>query len=174
MISPLKLNERDRKECADHFARLALPVGGWQVAAHLTFNPSWPARSEWTAMKRFRSFMNERDRKNISWLAAVERNPDWHGLNPGHHLHALFADVLEIQRLTHFKRWAGKQAPPNHPRLKEGQIIPGTGWGNCKVERVRSTEAARNYLLKYVVKEGCMIDWQEAGELWRYRHPATP
>ncbi len=114
-------------------------------------------------MKRFRSFMNERDRRNISWLAAVERNPDWNGLNPGHHLHALFADVLEIHRTTHFKRWAG-------PR--DG--APGSGWGNCKVESVRATEAARNYLLKYVVKEGCMIEWQEAGELWRYRHPATP
>ncbi len=113
-------------------------------------------------MKRFRSFMNERDRRNISWLAAVERNPDWHGLNRGHHLHALFADVLQIRRITHFQRWAGRRG------------VPSSGWGNCKIEPVRSTEAARNYLLKYVVKEGCMIEWQEAGELWRYRHSGTP
>ena len=134
---------------------MALPVGGWQVAAHLTFSPSSPARSQWIAMKRFRSFMNERDRRNISWLAAVERNPDAHSLNPGYHLHALFADVLEIHRTTHFKRWANQ-------------------WGVNKIERVRNPESARNYMLKYVLKDGGMIEWQEAGELWRYRHPATP
>ncbi len=99
--------------------------------------------------------MNEHDRRNISWLAAVERNPDAHSLNPGHHLHALFADVLEIHRTTHFKRWANQ-------------------WGVNKIERVRNPESARNYMLKYVLKDGGMIEWQEAGELWRYRHPATP
>lgn len=147
------MSDADRTECARYFARLALPIGGWQCAAHLTFKPTSPARSEWTAIKRFRAFMNERDRRNITWLAGVERNPDWHGLNPGTHLHALFADSLEIHRTTHFKRWANQ-------------------WGNCKVEAIRNTEAARNYLLKYCVKEGCMIEWQEAGELWRYRHAA--
>jgi hypothetical protein len=147
-----RMSERDQRECAAHFARMALPVGGWQCAGTFTFSPSSPARTEWVAAKRFRTFMNEQDRRHVSWLAGVEPNPDHHRLNPGHHLHALFADVLVIHRVNQLcKRWE-KQ------------------WGNVKVRPVRSTEGARNYLLKYCVKEGCMIDWQEAGQLWCYRH----
>ncbi len=152
-------SESDRKLLGAWLLDFAKPVGGWQCFHTATFKPENPARDEWSAIKRYRNFMQETERRRISWIAAAEPNPDHHRLNPGYHVHAVWADLGgEIQRTPSFKRWANQ-------------------WGNNKVDAVRERGDVALYVAKYCVKRGCMIEWQANGELWHamqgHHRPAT-
>jgi len=126
---------------------MSAPVEGWQCFHTATFAPRCAARSEWAAIDRYRRFMHERDRRKITWIAAVEPNPDWSRLNPGFHVHSMWAEWDEIFRTDSFKRWANQ-------------------WGNNKLEPVKDRDHVRRYVAKYCIKQHCLIEWELNGELW--------
>ncbi len=136
-------------EIQDWLIRLALPVGGWKIFHTATFRPCSPARSPWSALNRYRHYMQERDRRKVTWVVGIERNPDHHALNPGYHCHAMWAATDEVWRTTSFKRWAEQ-------------------WGNNKVEAVRVKEHVQRYVSKYCLKESGLWDLEiNDPTIWR-------
>jgi hypothetical protein len=142
---------------------MAAPFGGWKVFHTAGFRPkskldwAWqPAAletpgnmcvDEFGAMERYRHFMEERDRRSISWVAAIERNPDWSGVNKGWHVHAMWTAEGDIWRTKSFRRWADQ-------------------WGNNKVEPVRQQIHVEQYIAKYVLDDLSLVDFQVNGSLW--------
>ena len=153
------MSEVDRMAVAAFLCDFAAPIGGWQCFHTATFRPAavtlsdgktlsrCPARSEWIAMKRYRDFMQERDRRKISWCAAVEPNPDHNALNPGFHIHAIWSDMTAIHRVPSAARWDAQ-------------------YGNNQIRPVLSSADVQAYVSKYAIKENCMIEWQANGGLW--------
>lgn len=137
----------ERLEIADWLVRLVLPVGGWKVFHSATFDPgsfdrpSKAARTPEVALSRYKAFMQERDRRKVTWVVGIERNPDYHALNKGFHCHAMWAATDEIWRTSSFKRWANQ-------------------WGNNKVEPVRVREDVQRYVSKYCLEDNCLWDLQ--------------
>jgi hypothetical protein len=152
------LNDRESAEVDSWLLAMSVPLEGWQCFHTANFDPggfnadgskrpcNMPG-DEFEAMERYKRFMHERDRRKITWVAAVERNPDWSGVNHGWHLHAVWADLAEIYRTVSFKRWANQ-------------------WGNNKVSAVKDEDNVRRYVAKYCVKEHCLIEWELNGALW--------
>jgi hypothetical protein len=126
---------------------MAAPVGGWKCFHTATFAAHGAARSEWSAMERYRRFMHERDRRKITWFAAVEPNPDRNHLNPGFHVHAMWTADGDIWRTDSFKRWANQ-------------------WGINSLEVVRDKSEVQRYVSKYCIKEQCLTEWEVNGSLW--------
>lgn len=120
---------------------LAEPIGGWKIFHTATFAPDRPARSPWTALKRYQSFMEERDRRKVTWLVGIEPNPDHNHLNPGFHCHGLWAMTDEIWRTSSFKRWANQ-------------------WGNNSVDPVKQAHHVQNYVAKYCMKRNGLWSMQ--------------
>lgn len=150
------------EELAQWIQRMAMPVGGWKCFHTAGFAPknkldwAWQgevvhgnmARDEWDAMGRYKRFMQERDRRKISWVAAVERNPDWSGVNKGWHVHSMWTAECDIWRTKSFKRWANQ-------------------WGVNKLKSIEGDDrAVAAYLGKYVLNDLCLVDWQVNGTLW--------
>jgi hypothetical protein len=134
-------------EISQWLVDLAAPIGGWKIFHTATFDPGSfdrhgkPARSPWVALKRYRSFMQECDRRKVTWVVGVEPNPDHHWLNPGFHCHAMWAMTDEVWRTASFKRWANQ-------------------WGNNKVDPVRIAGHVQRYVAKYCLKAGAVWDLQ--------------
>jgi hypothetical protein len=141
------MSDRDREIIGAWLGSMALPIGGWKLFHTATFAPETPARSEWIAMDRYRRYMHERDRRKITWVAAVEPNPDHHRLCPGFHVHAMWAELAAITYAPGHERWDGQ-------------------WGNNRFSSVQSAGNVADYLAKYCVKQNCMIDWEINGALW--------
>lgn len=146
---------------------LAVPVGGWKCFHTAGFIPksrldwAWKPEggeivhgnmppNEWEAMQRYKGFMQERSRRKVSWVAAVERNPDWSGINKGWHVHAMWSAEGDIYRTPSFRRWANQ-------------------WGNNKLKSIEGDDrAVAAYLGKYVLNDLCLVDWQVNGGLWHH------
>jgi hypothetical protein len=134
-------------EVSEWLVNLAGPIGGWKIFHTATFDPgSWDrsskaARSAYVALDRYRTFMQERDRRKVTWVVGIEPNPDHHRLNPGWHCHAIWAATDEVWRTGSFARWAGQ-------------------WGNNKVDPVRVSDHVQRYVAKYCLKEGALWDLQ--------------
>lgn len=152
----------ERTALADWIRTMANPVGGWKCFHTAGFVPklnldwAWDgdvahgnmARDEWDTMQRYKRFMQERDRKSISWVAAVERNPDWSGVNKGWHVHAMWCAESDIFRTPSWRRWANQ-------------------WGNNKLKSIEGDDkAVAAYLGKYVLNDLCLVEWQVNGGLW--------
>jgi len=144
---------------------MATPVGGWKCFHTASFRPK--ARLDWAwkpdgvetpgnmcvdefdAMDRYRRFMQERDRRKLSWVAAIERNPDWSGINKGWHVHAMWTAEGDLYRKTSWERW--KQQ-----------------WGNNWLEAVRKQGDVEAYVAKYVLDDLSLVEFQVNGSLWHY------
>jgi hypothetical protein len=148
---------------------LAQPIGGWTLAADMTFGSGeWLGRRRGTRRDRrdllvstrkrgfdpddallcFRKFM-DRTLPHVTWFAAVEPNPDWSKINPGFHLHTTWAGLDEQVRLRAKKLWVEEN-------------------GFCKIEPIRSLQAATQYCAKHLVKRGSLYGWKiNDGSLFR-------
>jgi hypothetical protein len=164
-----KLSEREQGEVLEWLIDIPKAIGGWQLFHTATFKPSghradgfWhrqpdeiagcAAKSEFIAMERYRKFMQDGGRRKITWLAAVEPNPDYHRLNKGFHVHALWACNVEggeIQFAPHAERWREQ-------------------WGNNKFQVPDNRESVAAYVAKYAIKDNCQLEWQCNGELWHH------
>ena len=126
---------------------LSAPIGGWKIFHTATFDPGSfdrpgkAARSPWVALDRYRTFMQECDRRKVTWVVGIEPNPDHHRLNPGFHCHAMWAMTDEVWRTSSFKRWADQ-------------------WGNNRVEPIKVLEHVQRYVAKYCLKDGALWDVQ--------------
>jgi len=125
-------------EIGDWIANLPSP-DLWKIFHTATFSPVNPCRSPWQAVDRYRRFMQERDRRNVTWIAGIEPNPDHTHLNPGYHIHAMWAGAEGVWRTSSFARWAEQ-------------------WGNNRLERIKQTEHVRRYVAKYCLKDGALWD----------------
>jgi hypothetical protein len=130
-----------QSEVSDWLIRLAAPIGGWKIFHTATFAPNKCAVSSWAALRRYKAFMQERDRRKVTWVVGIEPNPDRSHLNPGFHCHAMWAATDEIWRTSSFARWADQ-------------------WGNNKVDPVRVLCHVQRYVAKYCLKEGALWDLQ--------------
>jgi len=134
-------------EVSQWLVELSAPIGGWKIFHTATFDPgsfdrpSKSARSPWVALERYRSFMQERDRRKVTWVVGIEPNPDHHRLNRGFHCHAMWAMTDEVWRTSSFKRWADQ-------------------WGNNRVEAVKVLDHVQRYVAKYCLKDGALWDLQ--------------
>src|SRR5262245_49825169 len=106
----------ERKELAAWIRKMAEPVGGWKCFHTAGFRPKskldWAgkpvaaeipgnmARDEFDAMARYKRYMQERDRRSISWVAAIERNPDFSGVSKGWHIHSMWTAEGDIWRTS--------------------------------------------------------------------------
>lgn len=155
---------RPNVELGDWIRSFALPVGGWKCFHTAGFIPkskldwAWKPEAveipgnapadEFDTMARYRRFMHERDRRKISWVAAVERNPDWSGVNKGFHVHAMWTAECDIYRTDSWRRWANQ-------------------WGVNKLKQIEGNDrAVANYCGKYCVDESCLVEWEVNGSLW--------
>jgi hypothetical protein len=163
------MNETDRTakrmELANWILLMAGPFGGWKCFHTASWRPkshrdwSWRPESveipgnmpanEFDAMDRYKRFMQERERRQISWCAAIERNPDWSGVNKGWHVHAMWTAEADIWRTKSFKRWANQ-------------------WGNNKLEPVRQQRNVEAYVAKYVLDDLSLVEFQVNGSLWHH------
>lgn len=154
----------ERSELADWLLRMADPVGGWQCFHTASYSPrsslGWAWRpeqkerdgnmppNEWAAMDRYRRFMHERARRKISWVAAIERNPDWSGVNKGWHVHGMWTAESDIWRRTSGERWLSQ-------------------WGSNKLKKITGGDyEVAEYLGKYALNELCLVEWEVNGGLW--------
>jgi hypothetical protein len=134
-------------EVSDWLVNLSAPIGGWKIFHTATFDPGSfdrpckAARSPWVALERYRSYMQECDRRKVTWVVGIEPNPDHHRLNPGFHCHAMWAMTDEVWRTSSFKRWADQ-------------------WGNNRVEPVKVLAHVQRYVAKYCLKDGALWDVQ--------------
>lgn len=129
------------QEVSEWLVSLAKPLGGWKIFHTATFSPDRAARSAETALRRYQNFMQERDRRKVTWLVGVEPNPDHNHLNPGFHCHGLWAATDEIWRTSSFKRWANQ-------------------WGNNNVDPVKVVAHVQSYVSKYCLKENGLWSMQ--------------
>jgi hypothetical protein len=129
-------------EVSQWLVDLSAPIGGWKIFHTATFDPSRSAaKTPWVALDRYRAFMQECDRRKVTWVVGVEPNPDHHRLNPGFHCHAMWAMTDEVWRTSSFKRWANQ-------------------WGNNRVEEIKVRDHVQRYVAKYCLKEGALWDLQ--------------
>jgi hypothetical protein len=147
---------------------IAEPIGGWRVAADCTFGSGdWPGRRRGSrrdrrdllvstrkrgfdpddALRCFRMFM-DRVLPDVTWFAGVEPNPDHSRLNPGFHLHSMFAGCEDIHRNTAARKWREEN-------------------GLCKITPIRNLEASTAYCTKHLVKRGALYGWKvNSAALW--------
>jgi hypothetical protein len=83
----------------------------------------------------------------LSYFYAIEENPG----EPGHHIHALFADCVEIYRKEMWAAW-----------LKR--------FGRNRVEPVKNLGDVVDYCSKYVTKAGA---WWNVKLQWHHRQAST-
>jgi hypothetical protein len=165
-----------RKLSPDRFAittwvsEQGLLLGGWKVAMDATFGRwDWKGRRNGRrrdlrdgllvfekrhrgfdpddALDLYRKFF-DRVAPAVSWVAAVERNPDYAQVNEGNHLHAMlaFQDELYLKRLHDL--WVAEN-----------------GW--CKVNFIRSRVESENYCCKHLVKCGYLLGYDfKSADLW--------
>jgi hypothetical protein len=147
-----------------------LKLGGWKVAMDATFGRwDWKGRRNGRRKdlrdgllvfeKRHRGFdpddaldLNrkffDRVAPSVSWVAAVERNPDYAQVNEGNHLHAMLAGTDEI-----------------HLRRLHDLWVAENGW--CRVGWIRSRVEAENYCTKHLVKRGYLLGYDfKSADLW--------
>lgn len=159
--------EQNREDLARFVRAIATQLGGWKCFHTAGFIPKsrldWAWKpdceivhgnmpsDEWDAMDRYTRYMHERDRRKVTWIAAIERNPDWSGVNKGWHVHAMWTAECEIWRTSSFRRWADQ-------------------WGNNKLKSIVGDDRAVSaYLGKYVLNELCLVNWELNGGLWHMR-----
>lgn len=143
-----------REQIGSWLVDLCAPLGGWKVFHTATFDPgsferpSKSARSPEQALERYRRYMEERERRKVTWVCGIEPNPDYTHRNPGFHCHAMWAATDEIWRTSSFKRWADQ-------------------WGNNRVEPVRELFQVQRYVAKYCLKPGALWGLQiNDREVW--------
>jgi hypothetical protein len=160
----------DRLQLTDWVSRMALSLGGWQVSFDATFGWwDWKGRGHGRRKdqrdgllvfeKRHRGFdpddaldlarkFFDRVAPSVSWVAAVEPNPDYGMVNEGHHLHAMLAAHDEIYRKFLHDQW-----------------VQENGW--CKVNLIRSRVEAENYCTKHLVRRGHLFGYDlKSADLW--------
>ncbi len=165
--SPMKDGEME--ETVSWVLGLAQPIGGWTLAADMTFGSGeWQGRRRGTRRDRrdllvstrkrgfdpddallcFRKFM-DRTLPHVTWFAGVEPNPDWSKINPGFHLHSTWAGLDEKRRLQAKKLWVEEN-------------------GFCKIEPIRNLQASTQYCTKHLIKRGSLYGWKiNDGSLWQ-------
>lgn len=125
----------------------------WKLFHTATFRPSKCAVSPWEALERYCSFMHRPVFREITWVAAVEPNPDRTRLNPGFHVHAMWSAAGELygsfswEAKKRWERW----------------------WGHNQLTKVKSELYTHQYVAKYCVKGDCLLSWEIAGDVWRLR-----
>lgn len=146
-------SEKEALEIGDWLSNLPSP-NQWSCFHTATFSPENPSRSPWQAAERYRRFMQEKDRRKVTWVAGIEPNPDHSGLNPGFHVHAMWAACEGVWRTSSFARWSEQ-------------------WGNNRLESIKNSEHVRRYVAKYCLKEGAL--WElEINDPLLYRAQLLP
>lgn len=154
MTSSGELRSQIEKEAMFRWVDSLAP---WKVFATHTFlwkggervrgvKDSWETRpvSLMGASKIYERFMSKRCGQ-VTYFYAVEKNPG----EPGHHIHALWADCEAVQRSIVWSRW------------KET-------YGRNRIEPVKSQEDVASYCSKYVTKRGAWWNFKIVSpELWR-------
>lgn len=124
----------------------------WSVMSHFTWRPKeFKLRDGGTkscgvsldsARFYFERFMRN-DYSRLSYFYAIEQNPG----EPGHHIHALFADDPNLYRKEMWAAWFKR-------------------FGRNKVEPVKCLGDVVDYCSKYVTKEGA---WWNVCLQWHHR-----
>jgi hypothetical protein len=168
--SEMRELEPDRFETTMWVSSLADSLGGWKVMMDATFGRlHWKGRRNGRrrdlrdgllvfekrhrgfdaddALDLFRKFF-DRVAPAVSWVGAVERNPDYAHLNEGNHLHSMltFLDGHQLKRLHDL--WVAEN-----------------GW--CRVNFIRSPAEAENYCCKHLVRRGYLLGYElRSADLW--------
>jgi hypothetical protein len=158
------------EETVDWVQRIAEPIGGWTVAADLSFGSGeWPGRRRGSrrdrrdllvstrrrgfdpddAIRCYRMFM-DRVCPHVTWFAGCEPNPDYSKLNPGFHVHSMWAGCDDVHRNTANTLWREEN-------------------GLCAIAPIRSKAAAATYCTKHLVKRGALYAWKvNDSQLWHH------
>lgn len=160
----------DRVEILRWVESLGSPLGGWTVSADLTFGSgTWCGKRRGKKRDRHEDLLTSGRKRGfdaddallwasrfmdrvcpgVSWIAGVERNPDYSRLNPGWHVHMMWAGCDEIYRKLVAERW-----------LEENGI--------CKIAPIRSTVARGDYCTKHLLNRGSLLGWRiNNSDAWR-------
>lgn len=99
------------------------------------------------ALDLYRRWM-QRVLPHVTWFAGVEPNPDHSGLNPGFHLHTMWAECDDVHRMTAARKWVEDN-------------------GICKIALMRSRIDAENYCTKHLIRRGSIFSYRIASSgLW--------
>jgi hypothetical protein len=139
----------DRLQRVDWIESLVAP-DGWEVMATFTFR--WEASLE-SARRCYERFIQQR-LPRISYFYSIEPNPS----RDGHHVHALWADCLTVNRKAIWQEVVGTSARPGR-------------WGFARIEPVRSKADSSEYASKYLCKADAWynvkLQWHRMQKLHR-------
>ena len=162
----MAMSEPERLEAVQWVSSMA----DWCVAADCTFGTGdWPGK-RWgrrkdkrdgllvvrklrrgfdpdDALDLYRKFMR-RQLPSVTWFAAVEPNPDHGAINPGFHIHSMWAGCDDVHRNTAARKWVEEN-------------------GVCRIGLIRSRADAEDYCTKHLVRRGSIFGYRIASsELW--------
>nr|CRY97238.1 hypothetical protein [uncultured prokaryote] len=165
------MSEVERLRVLRFVTDLPAAVGGWQVSFDATYGSGdWPGRRPGSrrdqrdmlvcnrrrgfdpddAVASFSRFM-DRTAHGVTWFASAEPNPDFSGLNPGYHIHAVLAGAENDRRRSLSKLWTEEN-------------------GYCKIGPIRSSSACVTYCTKHLVRRGSIYAWKINNSLLWHSH----
>ena len=165
------MSEVEREQVLSFVTNLSAPIGGWKVSFDATYGSGdWPGRRPGTrrdrrdmlvcnrrrgfdpddAVASFGKFM-DRACFGVTWFASAEPNPDFSGLNPGYHIHAVLAGAENDRRRALAKLWTEEN-------------------GYCKIGLIKTTSACVTYCTKHLVRRGSIYAWKLNNSLLWHTH----